>query len=51
VIIWHMLATGKPCTSLGPDFYTTRTGPPRQTQRLIAKPEAPGHKLTLMPAA
>jgi transposase len=51
VVIWHMLATGKPYADLGPDFYTTRTDPAKETQRLIAKLEALGHKVTLAPAA
>ena len=51
VVIWHILATGKPYTDLGPDFYTTRTDPAKETQRLIAKLEALGHKVTLAPAA
>ena len=51
VVIWHMMATGTPYTDLGPDFYTTRTDPAKETQRLIAKLEALGHKVTLAPAA
>ena len=51
VVIWHILATGKPYTDLGPDFYTTRTDPAKETQKLIAKLEALGHKVTLAPAA
>jgi transposase len=51
VIIWHVLATGKPYTDLGPDFYTNRADPAKETQRLIAKLEALGHKVTLTPAA
>ena len=51
VIIWHMLATGTPCTDLGADFYTRRDDPARQAQRLIDKLEALGHKVTLEPAA
>jgi transposase len=51
VIIWHVLATGKPYTDLGPDFYTNREDPAAQTQRLIAKLEALGHKVVLTPAA
>jgi transposase len=42
-----MMATGTPYTDLGPDFYTTRTYPAKETQRLIAKLEALGHKVTL----
>jgi transposase len=51
VVIWHMLATGKPYTDLGPDFCTTRSDPAKEAQRLIAKLEALGHKVTLAPAA
>ena len=51
VIAWHVLATGKTYTDLGPDFYTTRSDPAKETQRLIAKLEALGHKVTLAPAA
>jgi transposase len=51
VIIWHVLATGRPYTDLGPDFYTNRADPAKETQRLIAKLEALGHKVTLAPAA
>jgi transposase len=51
VVIWHMMATATPCTDLGPDFYTTRTDPAKETQRLIAKLEAPGHKVTRAPTA
>ena len=51
IVIWHMLATGTPYTDLGPDFYTTRSDPAKEAQRLIAKLEALGHKVTLAPAA
>jgi transposase len=51
LIIWHMLATGTPYTDLGADFYTRRTDPAKEAQRLIAKLEALGHKVTLEPAA
>jgi transposase len=51
VVIWHMMATGTPYTDLGTDFYTTRTDPAKETQRLIAKLEALGHKVTLASAA
>ena len=46
-----MLATGTPYTDLGPDLYTTRSDPAKEAQRLIAKLEALGHKVTLAPAA
>ena len=51
VIVWHMLATGQPYTDLGPDFYTRQADPERETQRLLARLEALGHKVTLTPAA
>jgi transposase len=51
VIIWHVLATGRPYTDLGADFYTNRADPAKETQRLITKLEALGHKVTLTPAA
>ena len=41
VIIWHVLATGKPYTDLGADFYTRRADPEKETRRLIARLEAP----------
>ena len=42
VIIWHILATGKPYHELGADYFTTRLDPERETRRLIAtlKPSA-----------
>ena len=40
VIIWHILATGKPYHELGADYFTTRLDPERETRRLIAKLEA-----------
>jgi transposase len=51
VIIWHILATGKPYRELGADYFTSRLGPERETRRLIAKLEALGHAVTLQPAA
>lgn len=51
VIVWHVLATGKTYTDLGPDFYATRSDPAKETRRLIAKLEALGRKVTLAPAA
>jgi transposase len=51
LIIWHMLATATPYTDLGADFYTRRTDPAKEAQRLIAKLEALGHNVTLEPAA
>ena len=51
VIIWHVLATGRPYDELGADFFTRRLDPERETRRLIARLEALGHQVTLQPAA
>jgi transposase len=51
VIIWHVLATGKPYDELGADYFTQRLDPERETRRLIAKLQALGHTVTLQPAA
>jgi len=51
IIIWHILATGKPYHELGADYFTRRLDPERETRRLIAKLEALGHTVTLQPAA
>ncbi len=51
VIIWHVLATGKPCHELGAGYFTHRLDPERETRRLIAKLEALGHSVSLQPAA
>ena len=51
LIIWHILATGKPYHELGEDYFTTRLDPERETRRLIAKLKALGHAVTLQPAA
>jgi transposase len=51
VIIWHILATGKPYHELGTDYFTRRLDPERETRRLIAKLQALGHQVTLQPAA
>ena len=32
VIIWHILATGKPYHELGADYFTTRLDPERETR-------------------
>jgi len=40
VIIWHILATGKPYEELGADYFTRRLDPERETRRLIARLEA-----------
>ena len=51
VIIWHILATGRPYHELGAGYFTTRLDPERETRRLIAKLEALGHQVSLQPAA
>jgi transposase len=51
VIIWHVLATGRPYGELGADYFTRRLDPARETRRLIAKLEALGHQVSLQPAA
>ena len=47
VIIWHVLATGKPYDDLGADYFTRRLDPDRETRRLIARLEALGHHVTI----
>ena len=51
VIIWHVLATGKPYGDLGADYFDRRTDPDREAQRLIARLQAPGKRVTLEDAA
>jgi transposase len=52
VIIWHVLATGKPYAELGSDYFARRQDPGRETRRLIARLEALGHHVILdQPAA
>lgn len=51
VIIWHILATGKPYAELGADYFTRRLDPERETRRLVARLEALGHAVTLETAA
>src|ERR1022692_3046971 len=51
VIIWHVLATCRPCSDLGADYFTRRLDPDRETRRLIARLEALGHQVSLQPAA
>ncbi|GAA3246652.1 hypothetical protein [Nonomuraea helvata] len=47
VIIWHVLATGTPYHELGEDYFITRKDPEKEAQRLIAKLQALGHKVTV----
>jgi transposase len=51
VIIWHVLATGKPYDELGADYFTRRLDPETETRRLVARLEALGHTVTLQSAA
>jgi transposase len=51
VIIWHILATGKPYEELGADYFTRLLDPERETRRLIARLQALGHRVTLDDAA
>ena len=51
VIIWHVLAAGKPYDELGQDYFTRRADPERETRRLVQKLEALGHTVTLEAAA
>lgn len=51
VIIWHVLATGRPYEELGSDYFTRRADPERETRKLIARLEALGHTVTLESAA
>jgi hypothetical protein len=51
VIIWHVLATGKPYDELGSDYFTRLLDPERETRRLVARLEALGHAVTLETAA
>lgn len=51
VIIWHVLATGKPYEDLGADYFDRRIDPERETRRLIGRLEALGHTVTLETAA
>jgi transposase len=51
VIIWHVLAAGKPYDELGADYFDRRIDPERETRRLVAKLEALGHRVSLEAAA
>lgn len=51
VIVWHVLATGKPYLELGEEYFTNRRDPDKETRHLIAKLEALGHKVTIDKAA
>ena len=50
LIVWHVLATGRPYQDLGADYFTTRIDPETERRRRIAKLEAHGFKVTLEPA-
>jgi transposase len=51
IIVWYVLATGKPYQDLGADYFTTRIDPEIETRRLVNKLQALGHTVTLEPAA
>jgi transposase len=51
VITWHVLATGRPYTDLGSDYFASRVDPDIETRRLVSKLQALGHAVTLQPAA
>jgi transposase len=47
IIIWHVLATGRPYSDLGPNYFTTRIDPIAETDRLVRKLQAQGYIVTL----
>jgi len=47
----HMLSTATPYHELGPNWLSSRRHPEREAQRLIARLEALGHKVSISPAA
>jgi transposase len=49
VIIWHVLTTGKPYDDLGAGYFDRRADPEREKNRLIARLEELGHRVTLEP--
>jgi transposase len=51
VIIWHVLATGRPYDDLGQDHFDHRADPEREAHRPIARLEALGKHVTLHDAA
>jgi transposase len=52
VIVWHLLNDPDArYVDLGADYYTTRLDPDRKTRDLVRQLQAPGHNVTLAPAA
>jgi len=51
VIIWHVLATGRPCDELGEDYFDRRQDPGREIRRLTAKLEAVSGRQVILQAA
>lgn len=47
IIIWHVLATGRPYSDLGPDYFAARIDPIAETDRLVRKLQAQGYIVTL----
>ncbi len=48
--IWHMISTGELYNDLGGEYFARRD-PERQTRRLVAQLQRPGHTVTLQQAA
>jgi hypothetical protein len=51
VIIWHVLATGRPYDELGEDYFDRRQDPEREIRRLTAKLEAVSGRQVILQAA
>lgn len=51
IIIWHVLATGRPYHDLGADYSTRHLNPETEARRLVARLQAQGYTVTLEPAA
>lgn len=49
VIAWHLLTNNTSYDDLGPDYYTRRVDPERETRRLVTRLEALGHSVELTP--
>ena len=49
IIVWHILATGRPYQDLGTDYLDRRIDPAKETRRLLARLPALGHQVTIEP--
>lgn len=49
IIVWHILATGRPYRDLGTDYLDRRIDPAKETRRLLARLQALGHQVTIEP--